>query len=218
MVEQTTSQDTKPNPGKTGSEIKTGSPTRPNILKEPQNLFLIAEARGSQTALHNAVQGVDRVLRTIEQAGHNGLPTCMVPSYIDRLSDRIDASEALLARSQEKLDELVNIYSAYCYDTHQLGANLSSCKEKFIEIKRRCQRFLPDKSLNTSTVSTLKNPETSSTGLGEQNPTSRPANNSYLSGSGSQCFKNFCPKMLKISKIGQKLTKIRPKMSKIIQI
>ena len=136
MVEQTTSKDTKPNPGKTGSETKTVSPTRPNILKEPQNLFLIAEARGSQTALHDAVQGVNRLLRTIEQAGHNGLPTCMIPSYVDRLSVRIDASKALLARSQEKLNELVNIYSSFCYDTHQLGANLFSCKEKFIEIKK----------------------------------------------------------------------------------
>ena len=175
MVEQTSSQGTKPNPGKTGSETKTVSPTRPNILKEPQNLFLIAEARGSQTALHDAVQGVNRLLRTIEQAGHNGLPTCMIPSYVDRLSVRIDASKALLARSQEKLNELVNIYSSFCYDTHQLGANLFSCKEKFIEIKRRCQIFLPDKSLNTSTASTLKSPETSPTGLGEHStPTSPP--------------------------------------------
>ena len=43
----------------------------------------------------------------------------------------------------------------------------------------------------------------------------RPANNSFLSGSLSQCFKTFCPKM---SKSGKKLTKIGPKMSKIIQI
>ena len=100
MVEQTTSQGTKPNPGKTGSETKTVSPTRPNILKEPQNLFLIAEARGSQTALHDAVQGVNRLLRTIEQAGHNGLPTCMIPSYVDRLSVRIDASKALLGEAK----------------------------------------------------------------------------------------------------------------------
>ena len=118
MVEQTTFQETKPNLGKTGSGIKTGSPTRPEILKKPQNLFLIAEARGSETTLRDDVQEVDRVLRALEQAGHDGLPTPMIPSYIDRLSDKIDASEAMQAKCQEKLDELVNIYSAYCYDIH----------------------------------------------------------------------------------------------------
>ena len=138
MVEQTTFRETKPNRGKTGSRIKTGSPSRPEILKNPQNLFLLAEARGSKTALHDAIQEVDRVLRTLEQAGHDGLPTCMIPSFIDRLSDKIGASKAILTKCQGKLDELVNIYSAYCYDIHQLGAGLSSCKEKFIKMKRRC--------------------------------------------------------------------------------
>ena len=40
----------------------------------------------------------------------------------------------------------------------------------------------------------------------------RPANNSYLSGSGSQCFQTFCPKM---SKIDQKLVQKCLKSSKV---
>ena len=181
MVEQTTFRGAKPNHGKTGSRTKTGSHSRPDILKNPQNLFLLAEARCSQTALHDAIFEVNQVLCSLERAGHDSLPTCMIPDFIDRLSDKIDASEDILTRCQGKLDALVNIYSAYCYDIHQLGAGLSSCKEKFIKMKRRCQHFLPNRNLDIPTVSTLQhtrspveNPETSPTGLEEQNPTSPP--------------------------------------------
>ena len=64
MAEQTTHQTTKPKPGKTGSE------KRPDILKEPQNLCLLAEARSDQTGLNDAVQVVEGLLSAMEQVGH----------------------------------------------------------------------------------------------------------------------------------------------------
>ena len=141
------------------------------------------------------MQEVDQILHILEQAGTNkGIPTFMIPYYSDRLCEKIDAGEVLLAKCQGKLDELVNIYSGYCNDTHQLRTDLSSCKEKFIGVKGRCQYFLPDKNLNIPTppVMTLQSgrdptekstfkhtespaedpAETSSTGPAEPNPTS----------------------------------------------
>ena len=103
--------------------------TRPEILRTPQNLYLIAKARATRVGLHDAVQEVDQILHILEQAGTNkGIPTFMIPYYSDRLCEKIDAGEALLAKCQGKLDELVNIYSGYCNDTHQLRTDLSSCK------------------------------------------------------------------------------------------
>ena len=136
MVEQTTFRETKPNHGKTGSRIKTGSHSRPDILKNPQNLFLLAEARCSQTALHDAIFEVNQVLCSLERADHNSLPKGMIQDFIARLSDKLDASEDILTRCQLKLDALVNIHSTFCYDIHQLGVDLSTCNEKFIKIKR----------------------------------------------------------------------------------
>ena len=69
MIEQTTFCEAGPNSGKTGLGIKTESAnlnTRPEILRIPQNLFLIAETRGSKAALYDAIQKVDRVLRALE--------------------------------------------------------------------------------------------------------------------------------------------------------
>ena len=158
---------------KTGSLINTGS-SRPDILqKNPHNLFLLAEARCGQTVLHDAIFEVNQVLCSLKRADHNSLPKGMIQDFIARLSDKLDASEDTLTRCQLKLDALVNIYSTFCYDIHQLGVDLSTCNEKFIKMKRECKRFLPDRSLNLPTVSALqhtRNPEereTSPTGLEE---------------------------------------------------
>ena len=172
MVQQTFGE---PNPtmAKTGSLINTGS-SRPDILqKNPHNLFLLAEARCGQTVLHDAIFEVNQVLCSLKRADHNSLPKGMIQDFIARLSDKLDASEDTLTRCQLKLDALVNIYSTFCYDIHQLGVDLSTCNEKFIKMKRECKRFLPDRSLNLPTVSALqhtRNPEereTSPTGLEE---------------------------------------------------
>ena len=169
--------------------------TRPEILKTPQNLYLLAEARVARVGLHDAVQEVNQVLHILEQAGTSkGIHPLMIPHFTDRLCKEIDAGEALLGKCQRKLDELVNLYSGHCNDIHQLTTDLSSCKEKFIGVKERCQCFLPDKNLNIpatpvvtsqpskdpaekSTVQHTESPaedpaETSSTGPAEPNPTS----------------------------------------------
>ena len=131
MAELTTHQITKPNSGETGSK------KRPDILKEPQNIGLLAEARSDQTELNDAIQVVEGLLSAIEQVEHNALSTCMISSYGKMLSKEIDASETLLAKCQEKLNELTDIYSSFCSDTNQLEASISSCKRKLVKIKRR---------------------------------------------------------------------------------
>ena len=146
MVQQTTFGEPNPSMAKTGSRTNTGS-SRPDILqKNPHNLFLLAEARCSQTVLHDAIFEVNQVLCSLERTDHNSLPKGMIQDFIARLSDKLDASEDILTRCQLKLDALVNIHPTFCYDIHQLGVDLSTCNEKFIKMKRECKRFLPDKS------------------------------------------------------------------------
>ena len=97
--------------------------TRPEILKTPQNLYLLAEARVARVGLHDAVQEVNQVLHILEQAGTSkGIHPLMIPHFTDRLCKEIDAGEALLGKCQRKLDELVNLYSGSCNDIHQLTA------------------------------------------------------------------------------------------------
>ena len=116
--------------------------TRPEILKIPQNLWLLAEARAARVGLYDAVQEVEQLLHIIEQ------DPPIDPYFKNRLCTQIDAGEMLLQECQGKLDELVNIYSGSCNDIHQLTADLSTYKEKFVGVKERCQYFLPDKNLN----------------------------------------------------------------------
>ena len=172
MVQQTYGE---PNPtmAETGSLINKRSP-RPDILqKNPQNLYLLAEARCGQTALNDAIFEVKQALSSLKRAHHNSWPNGMIQDFIVRLSNKLDASEATLSRYQSKLNALVSIHPAFCPDIHQLGVNLSTYNEKFIKMKRECKRFLPDRSVNLPTVSALhktrnpEEPETSPTGLEE---------------------------------------------------
>ena len=177
MVQQTYGE---PNPtmAETGSLINKGLP-RPDILqKNPQNLFLLAEARCSQTVLNDAIFEVNQALCSLKRAHHNSWPNGMIQDFIVRLSNNLDASEDTLSRCQSKLNALVRIHPAFCSDIHQLGVNLSTYNKKFIKMRRECKRFLPDRSLNPPTVSAFhhsrntEEPETSSTGLAVQNPSS----------------------------------------------
>ena len=124
--------------------------TRPEILKIPQNLWLLAEAWAARVGLYDAVQEVEQLLHILEQ------DPPIDPYFKNRLCTQIDAGEMLLQECQGKLDELVNIYSGSCNDIHQsrsscwkqlwrrqllqLTADLSTYKEKFVGVKERCLR------------------------------------------------------------------------------
>ena len=114
MVEQTTFRGAKPNHGKTGSRTNTGSYSRPDILqKNPHNLFLLAEARCSQTALHDAIFEVNQVLCSLERADHDSLPKCMIPDFIARLSDKIIEFEQNLTEILQKQKQ--NVYKKFFF-------------------------------------------------------------------------------------------------------
>ena len=143
----------------TGSLINKRSP-RPDILqKNPQNLYLLAEARCGQTALNDAIFEVKQALSSLRRAHRNSWPNGMVQDFIVRLSNKLDASEDTLSRCQSKLNALVSIHPAFCSDIHQLRENLSTYNKKFIKMRRECKRFLPDTSLNSPTVSTFHHKE-----------------------------------------------------------
>ena len=113
MVQQTYGE---PNPtmAETGSLINKGLP-RPDILqKNPQNLFLLAEARCGQTALNDAIFEVKQALSSLKRAHRNSWPNGMIQDFIVRLSNKLDASEATLSRCQSKLNALVSIHPAFC--------------------------------------------------------------------------------------------------------
>ena len=70
------------------------------------------------------------------------------PYFKNRMCTQKDAGETLLKECQGKLDDLVNIYSGNCNDIHQLTADLSTYKQRFVGVKEKCQYFLPDRNLN----------------------------------------------------------------------
>ena len=123
--------------------------SKPEILKIPQNLYLLAETRVDTVGLHDVVQEANQVLLYLEQVGTKGIHPPMTPHFKDRLCKEIDAGEALLNKCQKNSDKLVNLYSGSCNNTHihQLTADLSSCREEFIRVKERGHCFLPDKNL-----------------------------------------------------------------------
>ena len=177
MVQQTYGEP-YPTMAQTGSLVNKRSP-RPDILqKNPQNLYLLAEARCGQTELNDTIFEVKQVLSSLRRAHRDSWPKGMVQDFIIRLSNKLNASEDTLLRCQSKLNALVRIHPAFCSDIHQLRVNLSTYNKKFIKMRRECKRFLPDTSLNSPTVSTFhhsmntEEPETSSTGLAVQNPSS----------------------------------------------
>ena len=93
--------------------------SKPEILKTPQNLYLLAETRVARVGLHDAMQEADQVLHILEQAGTDkGIHPLMIPHFTDRLCKEIDAGEALLNKCQNKLNELVDLYSGSCNITH----------------------------------------------------------------------------------------------------
>ena len=80
--------------------------TRPEILKIPQNLWLLAEARAARVGLYDAVQEVEQLLHIIEQ------DPPIDPYFKNRLCTQIDAGEMLLQECQGKLDESISILAA----------------------------------------------------------------------------------------------------------
>ena len=162
----------------TGSLVNKKSP-RPDILqKNPKNLYMLAEARCGQTELNDTIFEVKQILSSLRRAHRDSWPKGMVKDFIISLSYKLNAGEDILLRCQSKLNALVKIHPTFCSDIHQLRENLSTYNKKFIKMRRECKRFLPDTSLNPPTVSTFhhsmntEEPETSSTGLAVQNPSS----------------------------------------------
>ena len=69
MVEKTTSSKASCSPRKTGLEVNKTKPdgpkmvdARPEVLKTPQNLFLLAEARSARAALYDIIKEVEQLL------------------------------------------------------------------------------------------------------------------------------------------------------------
>ena len=105
MVEKTTSSKASCSPRKTGLEVNKTKPdgpkmvdARPEVLKTPQNLFLLAEARASRAGLYDAIKEVEQLLHIMRNPPID-------PYFKNKMSTQIDAGETLLKEYQEKLDE-----------------------------------------------------------------------------------------------------------------
>ena len=134
MVEKTTSSKASCTPRKTGLRVNKTEPddpkmvnARPEILKIPQNLFILAEARSARVRLYDIIKEVEQLLHIMRNPPND-------PYFKNKMCTQIDAGEALLKEWQGKLDDLVNIYSGSCNDIHQLTVDLSPYKEKFVKI------------------------------------------------------------------------------------
>ena len=148
MVEKTTSSEASCSPRETGLEVNKTEPAgpkmveaRPQVLKIPKNLFLLAEARSARAALYDIIGEVEQLLHIMRNSPID-------PFFKNKMCLQIDAGEILLGEYQEKLNELVNIYSGSCQDIHQLTNDLSTYKQRFIRVKEKCQYLLPDRNLN----------------------------------------------------------------------
>ena len=130
MFEKTTSSTDR----ETGLENKTepAGPkmveARPQVLKIPKNLFLLAEARSARAALYDVIGEVEQLLRIMRNEPID-------PFFKNKIYLQIDAGETLLAEYQQKLNELVSIYSGSCQDIDQLTDDLSAYKQRFIMVK-----------------------------------------------------------------------------------
>ena len=94
---------------------------------------------------------------------------------------QINAGKTLLKEWQGKLDELVNIFSGNCNDIHQLTADLSTYKQRFVGVQEKCQYFLPDRNLNipSPTVMTSQPSKAEKSNVQHENPAKDPAETSF---------------------------------------
>ena len=116
MVEKTTSSKASCSPRKTGLRVnKTESDdpkmvnARLEILKIPQNLFILAEARSARVRLYDVIKEVEQLLHIMQDPPID-------PYFKNKMCTQIDAGEALLKEWQGKLDDSANIYSRSCND------------------------------------------------------------------------------------------------------
>ena len=75
---------------------------RPEILKIPQNLFVLAEERSARVRLYDVIKEVEQLLHIMQDPPID-------PYFKNKMCTQIDAGEALLKEWQGKLDDLVNI-------------------------------------------------------------------------------------------------------------
>ena len=180
MVEKTTSSKASCSPRETGLENKTepAGPkmveARPEVLKIPKNLFLLAEARSARAALYDIIGEVKQLLHIMRNSPID-------PFFKNKMCLQIDAGKILLGEYQEKLNKLVNIYSGSCQDINQLTDDLSTYKQKFIMVKEKCQYLLPEKTPNISspTVTTSQPSIAEKSNVQHENPVKDPAETSF---------------------------------------
>ena len=150
MFKKTTSS-----PRETGLENKTepAGPkrveARPQVLKIPKNLFLLAEARSARAVLYDVIGEVEQLLRIMRNEPID-------PFFKNEIYLKIDAGETLLAEYQQKLSELVSIYPGSCQDIDQLTDDLSAYKQRFIMVKEECMYLSPERTPNISSPSVAK--------------------------------------------------------------
>ena len=155
MIEKTTSSKASCSPRETGLENKTepAGPkmveARPQVLKIPKNLFVLVEARSARGALYDVIGEVEQLLRIMRNEPID-------PFFKNKIYLQIDAGETLLAEYQQKLNELVGIYSGSCQDIDQLTYDLTAYKQRFNMVKEECMYLLPERTPNISSPSVAK--------------------------------------------------------------
>ena len=119
MVKKTSSSKASCSPRKTGLRVNKTEPddpkmvnARPEILKTPQNLFILAEGRSARLRLYDVIGEVEQLLRIMRNEPID-------PFFKKEIYLKIDACEALLKEWQGNLDDLVNIYSGSYNDINQ---------------------------------------------------------------------------------------------------
>ena len=76
---------------------------------------------------------------------------------------------------------MVNIYSGSCQDINQLTDDLSTYKQRFIMVKKKCQYLLPEKTLNISSpsVTTSQPSIAEKSNVQHENPAEDPAKSPF---------------------------------------
>ena len=96
MVEKMTFSKASCSPGKTGlraNKTESADPkmvdAMPEILKIPQNLFLLAEARSARARLYDVIKEVEQLLHIMQDPPID-------PYFKNRMCTQINAGETLL--------------------------------------------------------------------------------------------------------------------------
>ena len=85
------------------------------VMRNPENIFLIAETGVRIERLRDVIKTADRTLKSLRTAGgERGVPLKSIPHISQRLGKELNASEVLLDHCKQRVNKLVGLHPESC--------------------------------------------------------------------------------------------------------